>query len=104
MFLDVLRKFIEDETPRYIVRFERKLEGALIADHFPDIDAGEKGFKTEAKAWLYARNLAEISEGDCFNIYVATDDFVPVDNYKKKILSPYIPPPLEIYKKQSKKM
>lgn len=104
MFLEVLKKFIEDETPRYIVRFERRIEGALIADHFPNIDAGEKGFKTEAKAWLYARNLAEISEGDCYNIHVATDDFTPVEDYKKKMLSPYIPPPLDTYKKPSKKM
>ena len=70
----------------YMVSFEVKSGPILCSDHFPDKHAGEELIKTEADAWVLARQFAEKTKGKCIHIYVIGSDFRPVPGYRDKII------------------
>jgi len=70
----------------FMVHFEHAGDGFLRSDHFPDKHSGEKLIETEAEAWKLAKRFANNTFGKCVNIYVTKSDFVPVDNYREKMI------------------
>ena len=70
----------------FMVSFEKKENGALIADYFPDKRLGEKLIATEKQAWKLATRFAEATSGDgkYVNIYVVDSNFFPVEGYEDK--------------------
>ena len=72
----------------FMILFEKRENGVLIADYFPDKRAGEPLLKTEEIAWKLANDFAKVSDY-YVNIYVADSSFSPVKDYNKKKLNKY---------------
>ena len=79
-------------TPKgYMVSFEVREGSVLRSDHFPDKHAGEPLIPTEHDAWELAKQFADATGDDTYNIYVIDHTFSPVRGYAEKKLKPYSP-------------
>ena len=77
----------------YIVHFERREDGMLCSDHFPDKHAGEPAIPTEEQAWHLASMFAAATRPRCVNFYVVNyRDFTPVRGYRERIIDAYPSP------------
>ncbi len=70
----------------YMVRFKWKEGWLLRGDYFPDKHAGEKLIDTEREAWALASQFADKMRGKIVNLYVADDNFKPVNGYREKYI------------------
>lgn len=67
--------------PGFMVHFERREDGLLVTDYFPDKHAGEPLIATEEEAWELAQKFAAATVGRCVNVYVVRSSFAPVKDY-----------------------
>jgi len=76
------------------VHFERRANGMLSSDYFPD--RTEDGLPLIGQAWELAEQWSKVNPCDYVNIYVVhANDWTPVDGYRSKTLNKYPPPPME---------
>ena len=89
-YIDALRQMAFGEpVPRgYMVEFERRRNGILASDHFPDLHAGETLTPSEEQARRMAELWARV-EPRAVNIYVIDDSFIPAPNYEARKIRPY---------------
>lgn len=80
---EAMRVINSDPRPTgYMVSFERKEGRFLLSDYFPA--RGEPPIPTEKEAWGLAQKFAAKTVGECVNVYVMTQDFVPVPGYEAR--------------------
>lgn len=68
--------------PGFMVHFERREDGLLVTDYFPDKHAGEPMIATEEEAWELAQKFAAATVDRCVNVYVVGANFSPVKGYE----------------------
>ena len=72
----------EKENTGFMVHFER-IEGSILhGDHFPE--HSEHLIPSKERAWELARRFADATFGECVNIYVINQNFVPVEEYEER--------------------
>ena len=72
----------------FMVSFEKRENGKLVRDHFPDKRTGEPLLETEEIAWKLAKDFAKVSDRHV-NIYVTDSSFSPVNKCGKEKLNKY---------------
>ena len=72
----------------FMVSFEKRENGMLVSDHFPDKHADEPLLKTKEIAWKLAKDFANVSDR-YVNIYVVDSSFSPIKEYNIKELNKY---------------
>ena len=78
-------EIIRNVPPGFRVAFERRENGMLRSDYFPERD--ENPIPTETEAWNEARSFAAVAPKEYVNIYVIRcDDWTPVPGYAAKRL------------------
>jgi len=89
MKFDEAKEFIHRKSG-FRISFEKREDGVLVSDYFPDGE--EPGIPTEEGAWCWASKFANAGKDDgIVNVYVIhADDFVPVDSYNERKLSSYL--------------
>ena len=73
----------------YMVSFERRNDGLLISDYFPDKHADELLIPTVEEAWDLAERFSKATDSDIVNIYVIDNTFSPVAGYSEKMFKKY---------------
>jgi hypothetical protein len=77
-----------ENTPGFLVHFERVEGGILATDYTPDPRAGDKPFDTAEEAWAFAERLSSATRGRFVNFYVVNArTFVPVFDYAKRMIA-----------------
>lgn len=76
----------------YRVHFERRGDGMLYSDHFPERD--EPPIAELEDAWKLAAQFANVDPTRYVNVYVINAlDGAPVDDYQLRTLNVYPPAP-----------
>ena len=75
---------IEKSEKGYMVSFEKREDGILTSDYFPDKHANEDLITDIDVAWSFAERFAKATNDNYVNIYVIDQDFNPVANYDKE--------------------
>ena len=74
----------------FLVHFEKVVGGMLHSDYLPNVRAGYRPIPDEDEAWNIAEKFAFETSLRCVNIYVVhSDNFVPVDGYRERMISNY---------------
>lgn len=74
----------------YRVSFERRENGMLCGDHFPE--RGEPPIKDIEIAWGLAEAFADVDPKKYVNVYVINADWTPVLDYDARKFNPHPPP------------
>jgi glycosylphosphatidylinositol transamidase (GPIT) subunit GPI8 len=69
----------------FMVCFDRRENGFLFGEFFPERTAGDELIKSEEEAWSLARDFARKASW-AVNIYVMDHHYQPVDGYKEKMI------------------
>lgn len=74
----------------YRVHFEKRGDGMLTSDHFPERD--EPPIADLVEAWKLAEAFAKVDPERYVNVYVVSGyDWSPVENYVERRLNSYHP-------------
>ena len=83
--MDIIN-FYEKRVRGFLVAFEKKDNGMLVSDSFPDKQF-ESVIPTEEEAWKLAKRFADAAAWRYTNIYVVyAEDYTPVPDYKNKAI------------------
>ena len=73
-----------DRQYGYRISFEWYGDGFLRSDYFPERD--ETLIESENTAWKIAKMFANRMKGKVCNVYVTDQDYMPVREYKNKMI------------------
>jgi hypothetical protein len=83
-------EIIENESKGFMVSFKRRCGAMLISGYFPERFEGETLIPTEEEAWDLAERFSEKAGERFVNIYVVDSNFIPVPNYKTRMLHKHL--------------
>lgn len=87
MNIEGLKQLIFEIPCGFRVSFERRENGMLKGDHYPE--RHEPLIPFEDIAWAWAERIAKINPSYIVNVYVVDHEFSPVPGYKKRQLNNY---------------